>query len=60
MTIALQQVQLADWVERGMQQDTAALVGDMHAWLQTSRAIARSESEPKWAARTHWARSSGR
>jgi AcrR family transcriptional regulator len=36
MTIAMQQVQLADWVERGMPQDTAALVGDMHAWLRRS------------------------
>jgi AcrR family transcriptional regulator len=36
MVIAMQQVQLADWVERGMQQAPAALVGDMHAWLRRS------------------------
>jgi hypothetical protein len=32
----MQQVQLADWVERGMQRDPAALVEDMHAWLRRS------------------------
>jgi AcrR family transcriptional regulator len=36
MAIAMQQVQLADWVERGMQRDPAALVEDMHAWLRRS------------------------
>ena len=36
MAIAMQQVQLADWVERGMQQDPAALLSDMHAWLRRS------------------------
>ena len=36
MTIAMQQVQLADWVEHGMQQDPAELVADMHAWLRRS------------------------
>ena len=34
MTIAMQQVQLADWVEQGMQQTPAELVADMHARLR--------------------------
>jgi AcrR family transcriptional regulator len=36
MTIAIQQVQLADWVEQGMQQAPAALIAEMHAWLRRS------------------------
>jgi AcrR family transcriptional regulator len=39
MTIAMQQVQLADWVERGMAQDPGMLVGDMHGFLR--RALCR-------------------
>ncbi len=34
MMIAMQQVQLADWVERGMQQDPGDLVADVHAWVR--------------------------
>ncbi len=34
MMIAMQQVQLADWVERGMQQDPADLVAEVHAWVR--------------------------
>jgi AcrR family transcriptional regulator len=34
MTIAMQQVQLADWVEQGLQQAPAELVADMHARLR--------------------------
>ena len=34
MMIAMQQVQLADRVERGMQQDPGDLVADVHAWLR--------------------------
>jgi AcrR family transcriptional regulator len=33
MTIAMQQVQLADWVEQGMQQPPAELVSEMHTRL---------------------------
>jgi AcrR family transcriptional regulator len=36
MMLATQQVQLADWVERGMSDDAAALVADVHAWLRRS------------------------
>ena len=34
MMIAMQQVQLADWVERGMRQDPGELVADVHAWVR--------------------------
>ena len=34
LAIAMQQVQLADWVEGGMRQEPAALVADVGAWLQ--------------------------
>jgi hypothetical protein len=34
MAIAVQQVQLADWVEQGMQQAPAELVADMHTRLR--------------------------
>jgi TetR/AcrR family transcriptional regulator len=34
MMIAMQQVQLSDWVERGMPADADALVADVHAWLR--------------------------
>jgi AcrR family transcriptional regulator len=34
MMIAMQQVQLADWVERGMPEALDALVSDVHAWLR--------------------------
>jgi len=34
MAIALQQVRLADWIERDMQPDPAELVADLHAWLR--------------------------
>jgi AcrR family transcriptional regulator len=34
MMIAMQQVQLADWVERGMQQDPGDLVAEVHAWVR--------------------------
>ena len=34
MMIAMQQVQLADWVEGGMQQSPGDLVADVHAWVR--------------------------
>jgi TetR/AcrR family transcriptional regulator len=34
MMIAMQQVQLADWVERGMRGSPTELVADVHAWLR--------------------------
>ena len=34
MMIAMQQVQLADWAERGMREAPDALVSEMHAWLR--------------------------
>jgi hypothetical protein len=36
MMLATQQVQLADWVERGMCDEAAGLVADVHAWLRRS------------------------
>jgi len=34
MMIAMQQVQLADWVERGMRDDPGSLVAEVHAWVR--------------------------
>jgi AcrR family transcriptional regulator len=34
MMIAMQQVQLADWAERGMREAPDSLVAEMHAWLR--------------------------
>ena len=34
MMIAMQQVQLADWVERGMREGPGGLVAEVHAWVR--------------------------
>ena len=34
MMIAMQQVQLADWVERGMREEPGGLVAEVHAWVR--------------------------
>jgi AcrR family transcriptional regulator len=54
MAIALQQVQLADWVEQGMQPAPAELVAQMHTRLR--RAFVREAGDPADAPRSQGTR----